>query len=154
MRGFQSWVWNQAGVDYPSSAYSGAPAPWASQNTILEAPDRHARARRRGHLRLRQQRRDHHIGAGPPGHPSQHTTHVNIVEKVYPDGTFDAIGGNQGPVGAVTRNSRIDWRTGTSASHRVLSVLLPPSSRAPTSPSAAAERAPVAVTSSGSRPVT
>lgn len=122
---FQSWVWIQAGVDYPASAYSGGSAPWAAQNTILKPPTATPEP---GDAVI------YGYGDSPSITTSaqalavitgQHTAHVNVVEKVYPDGTFDAIGGNQGSPGSVTRNSHIDWRVGTSSSHRVLGFAAP-----------------------------
>lgn len=105
---FQSWVWTQAGVDYQVSnrAYSGAPAPWAAENTILRPPT------------ATPEPGDAVIwGAGhaPSINTSakalaaitgQFTGHVSVVSKVHPDGTFDTIGGNESDT--VLRKTRIN----------------------------------------------
>lgn len=90
---FVTNVLRKVGVDIPVLPYSGAPYTWAKDHptdwTMFKPMGRPA------------------LGKTPPvgslvmykdgggGSPTR-SDHINMVEKTYPDGSFDVIGGNQG----------------------------------------------------------
>ena len=83
---FATNVWRSAGVRIPLSAWSGFPYTWARERRqLFKAVGRLPR------------------GPTPPvgsalmygSDPDRHSLHVNLVDKVNPDGSFMVTGGNQ-----------------------------------------------------------
>jgi hypothetical protein len=98
---FATWVWRQAGVAIPRSAYSGYFMEWGARAGTWRA-----------------------LGEAPPepgdalvwgdGNGDGKTDHVDIVESVLPDGRVVVIGGNVSD--AVTRKAPFDPGTARNGS--------------------------------------
>jgi hypothetical protein len=112
---FVTNVLRKAGVDIPVQPYSGEPYMWAKAHpdawTITKPEGRPSTTATPpvGSLFM--------YGTGYAGHGSQH---INMVEKTYPDGSFDLIGGNQGsgcPTGSCVSEHKscklVGWKTST-----------------------------------------
>jgi 3D (Asp-Asp-Asp) domain-containing protein len=97
---FNSWcawfftnVWRLAGINIPMSGLSSYPYTWAQQShpdwvykRVGEAPK--GRTPPVGSALM--------YGSGPAN--TSTSEHINMVQKVLPDGSFMVIGGNQGPL--------------------------------------------------------